>query len=182
MAFIMKFRRPAGGIPEETELAGFDSKYRLQVLNKVLKGIRLLLTVLIGMILLPPLIWVNGFPQSRAADCPGDRFSESIEQVLDNPEAFIGCEIVVEGTLEADDAEGHPIFSMRTASGGSLVVWSWAPLEKSPEDSDNLSSNIHPMSYFIGRKLRIKGRLVQERSGKVVLEASLVEELEGGTG
>jgi hypothetical protein len=36
------------------------------------------------------------------------------------------------------------------------------------------------MPSYVGQELRIEGRLVREKSGRIVLEASIVEELKGG--
>jgi hypothetical protein len=121
--------------------------------------------------------------KSHAQNCPDSESSSALEKMLESPEEFIGCKIVVEGALEKEAEEGLVFYALRTGTDRTLAVWPWAPEENDPSQ-DLKSSNItKTMSHFIGRQLRIAGRLVKELSGRVVLEASIVEEIgEGGAG
>lgn len=115
--------------------------------------------------------------KSYAQDCPGGEFPGSLEQILDNPEIFIGCKILIQGVLEKEEGEDLTSYAIRTASGHALDVWPWAPEESSQaRERQRIQGVITPMSYYVGLRLRVVGKLVQERNGRVVLEASLIEE------
>ena len=127
-------------------------------------------------LLLAVMLSLGAISQCYAQTCPDDGSAASMDRILDSPESFIACEIRMEGVLETEDEASY---SIRTGSGRALGVWSWAPPD--PDYLQYPSSapdSIKPMSYFVGRQLRLSGQLVKERGGRVVLEVSSVEELD----
>jgi|WetSurMetagenome_2_1015567.scaffolds.fasta_scaffold300737_2 hypothetical protein len=123
-----------------------------------------------------------GVSECQAQGCPDEESPSAAEQVMENPETYLGCRIVVQGILYRIQGVHQIIYSIKGRSGLSLEVWPWAPdeggrsqkAEESEEDGQSMPS-------YVGQELRIEGRLVREKSGRIVLEASIVEELKGGT-
>ena len=152
------------------------------------KLIVLILAVIASTGLFSPLFPAFPVSGSYTQNCPGLESLGEMEDIMDNPEIFIGCKILVQGVLERGEGEDSSTYSLRAPSGRTVEVWPWAP-EDDPESRARLRVQgvVRSMSSFLGRQLRIVGRLVQERSGKVVVEVSSVEELgkhteEGETG
>jgi hypothetical protein len=159
-------------------IGGSSNLNGISMRGKIFKRLTTLLSsTLFWSVFIFAIIPSQSISQPGAQDCAGDGPFRSIEQILDSPELFVGCEIEITGTLETRDQKS---FSIRTASGRSLEVWSWAPTENDHHPRTNPEA-MKPMSYFVGRRLHLTGRLLEERSGGVVLEVSTVEDLNEDT-
>jgi hypothetical protein len=97
-----------------------------------------------------------------------------LTKVLQDPAKYMGQEIVVEGVLNARGKGPYPTFFLCLPSGAGLEVQPWAPLElyHPPQGQPRSKS----MAYFVGRKLRLSGWLV-EQGGKIILQVSSAHEL-----
>lgn len=125
-----------------------------------------------------PLPWLGNFERAHAQDCPADDAQDSLKAMLDDPGDYVGCAITVEGSLEKSEGEGgKSVYYLRGPAGVSPEIWPWAPDESYRAGSYRKDQpGLRQMSDYVGLQLRIVGRIVQETSGKVVLEASTVEE------
>ncbi|MHC1744579.1 MAG: hypothetical protein AB9873_16330 [Syntrophobacteraceae bacterium] len=113
--------------------------------------------------------------------CPDEDSPTAVGQITEDPEAHVGCRLVVRGTLYRMQGVDQILYSIRLDSGESLEVRSWAPDERAPgQRREDPSEDSRDMPSYVGQELRIEGKLVRERDGRVVLEASIVEQL-GGT-
>jgi hypothetical protein len=120
--------------------------------------------------------------ESQPGECPDEDSVTALERILEEPEAFVGCRVIVRGTLYRMQGVNRIHYSIQLRSGGSIEVRSWAPDEKGsgqmrgePADDDRA------MPSYIGHELHIEGKLVRERDGRVVVEASIIEELKGAS-
>jgi hypothetical protein len=121
-----------------------------------------------------------GVPACQAQGCPDEESPSAVEQVLENPETSLGCRIVVQGTLHRIQGVHRIIYSIEVGPGLSLEVWPWAPDEdERTRGADASEEDGRSMPSYLGKELRIEGRLIREKSGRIVLEASIVEELKG---
>ncbi len=141
---------------------------------------RTLVAVLTGM-----LLWTGsiipvgpGFDASSAQDCPENDSPTALEQVLSDPDRFIGCRITVQGTLYRRQGVQRIHYTLESGSGQSLEVWPWAPEEAAgaSEHGSGSEEGDRTMASYIGQTLRIEGRIVPSKQGGAVLEASIVEE------
>lgn len=113
--------------------------------------------------------------------CPDIESPRSLEPILENPEEYIGCKVLVEGVLEKEESDERTIYSIDMGQERTFQIWPWAPDENDRSQRPGIdASNLQPMSSYVGRKLRILGHLVKERSGRIVIEASIIEEVNGG--
>ena len=137
-------------------------------------GVALLLLLLAGFLNLSPA--AGSMPGRVGSGSP--RISEEeggiLTKVLQDPAKYMGQEIVVEGVLKAQGKGPYPSFFLCLPSGAGLEVQPWAPLElyHPPQGQPRSKS----MAYFVGRKLRLTGWLV-EQGGKIVLQVSSAQEL-----
>jgi hypothetical protein len=98
----------------------------------------------------------------------------SLEKLAQEPERYLGQEIVVEGVLEARGRALPPQFVLRADSGATLVVAPWAPVEVyHPRQG---KAGVKSMADFVGKRLRLTGQLAREKGG-LLLKVSSAEEL-----
>jgi hypothetical protein len=98
----------------------------------------------------------------------------SLEQIMQEPQPYLGRVLVVEGVLEAQGRGFRPPFRLRSESGAAVEVSPWAPLEVyRPREG---AAKVKSMAYFVGRRLRLTGRLAPE-GGKLILKVTSAEEL-----
>lgn len=122
--------------------------------------------------------WVNA-SESRPGECPDEDSVTAMEQILEEPEAYVGCRVIVRGTFYRLQGVNRIHYSIQLRSGGSIEVRSWAPDEKgSGQVRGEPADDERAMPSYIGHELHIEGKLVRERDGRVVVEASIIEELE----
>ncbi len=116
---------------------------------------------------------MNGFLPA-AAGGQGPETLLSLEKLMQEPQQYLGQTLVVEGVLEALGKWSRPPFGLRSESGAVLEVSPWAPLEvlHPREGAPKLKS----MAYYVGRRLRLTGRLVSE-GGRLILRVTAAEEL-----
>jgi len=89
----------------------------------------------------------------------------------------LGKDIVVAGVLQTAGKGFNRRFFLQEKEGITLEVMPWAPFEiYHPPPSRAQQPSIKPMSYYVGRPLRLTGRL-QKQGEKFVLQVSAVEEL-----
>jgi hypothetical protein len=100
-----------------------------------------------------------------------------LDQVLSHPQQYLDRDITVMGVLVAA-GKGFPRrFFLQDQAGRTLEVTPWAPLEVfHPPPSRPQPPAVKPMSYFVGRRLRLTGRLKQQGEN-FVLQVSAAEEL-----
>ncbi|MDD5641222.1 MAG: hypothetical protein PHX53_06200 [Syntrophales bacterium] len=124
----------------------------------------LLLIVFLGM---------NGFALAETGT-QGPAVKLSLEELMQEPRQYLGLVLVVEGVLEAQGKGSRPPFQLRSASGAAVKVSPWAPLEiYHPREG---AAKVKSMAYFVGRRLRLTGRLMPE-GGKFILQVTSAEEL-----
>ena len=100
-----------------------------------------------------------------------------LERVLDAPQKYINEEIIVEGVLQSYGKGINPRFFLQSKEGKTLEVSPWAPLEiYHPPSSQKGGTTLRPMSYFVGRRLRLTGRL-QKEGERYILKVSSAGEL-----
>jgi len=100
-----------------------------------------------------------------------------LDTVLADPEKYLDKEIVVEGVLQAAGKGFNRRFFLQDKEGRTLEVWPWAPLEVyHPPPSQKERPLVKPMGYFVGRHLRLTGRLQQQRE-RFVFQVSTATEL-----
>jgi hypothetical protein len=90
----------------------------------------------------------------------------SLEQIAQEPQPYLGREIVVEGVLEARGRSLPPQFRLRSTSGATLAVSPWAPLEiYHPRQG---KAGVKSMAEFVGKRLRLTGQLTQEHGSPIL--------------
>ncbi|MHB8068524.1 MAG: hypothetical protein ACYDIC_11565 [Desulfobaccales bacterium] len=116
---------------------------------------------------------MNGFLLAETGG-QGPETLLSLEKLMQEPQQYLGQTLVVEGVLEAQGKGFRPPFLLRSASGAALEVSPWAPLEVyHPREG---AAKVKSMAYFVGRRMRLTGRLVSE-GGRLILRVTAAEEL-----
>ena len=114
--------------------------------------------------------------------CPDEDSQRAVAQISEDPELYVGCRLILQGTLYRMQGVDQILYSMKLSSGESFEVRSWAPDEGAPRAEQGESEDgARGMASYVGRELRIEGKLVRERNGRIVVEASIVEELGGAS-
>lgn len=116
---------------------------------------------------------MNGFLPAETGG-QGPETLLSLEKLMQEPQQYLGQTLVVAGVLEAQSKGFRPPFLLRAASGAALEVSPWAPIEVlHPREG---AAKVKSMAYYVGRRLRLTGRLVSER-GRLILRVTAAEEL-----
>ena len=116
---------------------------------------------------------MNGFALAETGT-QGAAAPLSLEKLMQEPQHYLGRVLVVEGVLEAQGRGNRPPFLLRSESGAAVKVTSWVPLEiYHPRQG---AAKVKSMAYFVGRRLRLTGRLASE-GGKFILRVTSAEEL-----
>ena len=125
--------------------------------------------------------WVGASELSEQG-CPDEDSQTAVEQIGEDPEDYVGCRLILQGTLYRMQGVDQILYSIKLSSGESFEVRSWAPDEGAPRAEQGESADdARSMTSYVGRELRIEGKLVRERNGRIVVEASIVEELGGAS-
>lgn len=123
--------------------------------------------------------WVGAL-ELPGQGCPDEDSQTAVEQIGEDPEAYVGCRLILQGTLYRMQGVDQILYFMKLSSGESFDVRSWAPDEAAPREGES-ADDARSMASYVGRELRIEGKLVRERNGRIVVEASIVEELGGAS-
>jgi len=100
-----------------------------------------------------------------------------LKTILADPQQYLDKEIVIEGVLQAPGKGLNRRFFLQDNEGDTLEVWPWAPLEiYLPPPAQKERPQVKPMNYFVGRHLRLTGRL-QQQGERWVFQVSSAEEL-----
>ncbi len=99
---------------------------------------------------------------------------QSLDQILSEPEMYLGKQITVEGILEAEGQMPSVRFFLRVSESERLEVSSWAPLEIMHPPSGKAKTK--SMADYIGLRLRLTGIFQAGESG-YILEVDTVDEL-----
>jgi len=103
--------------------------------------------------------------------------SVMLDRILAEPQKYRDEEIMVEGVLVAPGKGFYRRFFLQGKEGTALEVTPWAPLEiYHPPPSQKERPTLKPMSYFVGRHLRLTGRLQKKGEG-FIFKVSSAEEL-----
>jgi hypothetical protein len=98
----------------------------------------------------------------------------SLAKLAQEPEHYLGQEIVVEGVLTARGRTMPPQFLLQADSGATLAVTPWAPVEVYlPRQG---KAGVKSMAAFVGKRWRLTGQLTREH-GELLLKVSAAEEL-----
>lgn len=139
----------------------------------------LALLVWIGLLTLFPGQGIGQTPEQQY--CPDIESPRAMEPILENPEEYLGCKIVVEGTLEKEEGSEKATYSIDMGQERSIQIWPWAPEESElPKSPAQEPSNLQTMSSLVGHRFRILGHIVQGRGGRIVIEASIIQQLDEG--
>jgi hypothetical protein len=101
---------------------------------------------------------------------------ELMANIFQEPKKYLDREVTVEGTLMGE-GRGFPItFFLRHDSGARLEVNAWAPLEIPPQPPGKGRPPMKIMTDYVGKRLRLTGRL-REQGSKIILQVASVAEL-----
>ncbi len=100
-----------------------------------------------------------------------------LERLLADPQQYLDREITVEGVLVSPGKGFYRRFFLQDQEGASLEVSPWAPLETfQPPSSTRERPPPKVMRNFVGRPLRLTGRLQKQGEG-FIFKVSAVAEL-----